>query len=130
MNAPSKILVASPELQNRRALVNLLNEKDWSTISVSRVRDCLEVLTTLNVSMIFCERLLADGDYRDLRIGARPQGLDIPMVVTSRSADWDEYRQALHHGAFDLIPSPSPREDVFRAVSQAKLDRLPPPTPK
>jgi len=36
------------------------------------------------------------------------------MIVTSRLADWDEYLEAVHDGAFDLIASqqdrgPSPR---------------------
>jgi DNA-binding NtrC family response regulator len=43
-------------------------------------------------------------------------------VVTSRLADWDEYLDALHHGAFDLITSPCQPTDVLWAVVQARRE--------
>jgi DNA-binding NtrC family response regulator len=122
MKAPSKILVASSELHNRRALVAILNEEGWSTISVSRVRDCRELLATQDINLIFCDPLLTDGNYRDLLTAGRSLELEIPLVVTSRLADWDEYLQAVHHGAFDLIPSPCPRADVLRLISQRRRE--------
>jgi FixJ family two-component response regulator len=42
--------------------------------------------------------------------------------VTSRLADWDEYLEALHHGAFDLIASPCQPTDVVWAIIQAKRE--------
>ena len=43
----------------------------------------------------------------------------VPVVVTSRLADWDEYLEALRHGAVDLIPSPCKPSDVSSAIAQA-----------
>jgi FixJ family two-component response regulator len=42
--------------------------------------------------------------------------------VTSRLADWDEYLEALRHGAVDLIPSPCKPSDVFSAIAQAQRE--------
>jgi hypothetical protein len=42
--------------------------------------------------------------------------------VTSRLADWDEYLDALHHGAFDLIASPCQPTDVLWAIVQARRE--------
>jgi DNA-binding NtrC family response regulator len=42
--------------------------------------------------------------------------------VTSRLADWDEYLEALGHGAVDLIPSPCKPSDVFSAIAQAQRE--------
>ena len=70
----------------------------------------------------FCERDLSDGTHRDLLAMTRSQGRSVCLVVTSRLADWDEYREALNDGAFDLIASPSQAADVVRVLNQAHRD--------
>ncbi len=122
MDSPTQILVVSPELENRRALTAILNREGWDTICASRVSECKEVLPRQNVNLVFCDRRLTDGTYRDVL--AITLGLDrsVKVVVTSRLADWDEYLQALHHGAFDLIASPCQPTEVVWAIIQAKRE--------
>src|ERR1700732_2819088 len=108
MEANPQILVVSSELENRRALNNILRNEGYDTICASRVSECKEALQTQNVSLVFCDRRFSDGNYRD--------------VVTSRLADWDEYLDALHHGAFDLIASPCQPTDVLWAIVQARRE--------
>jgi DNA-binding NtrC family response regulator len=119
MEATPQILVVSSELEERRALNTILHKEGYETICASRVSECQEALQTQNVSLIFCDRRLADGCYRDVVAATRASSKPARVVVTSRLADWDEYLEALHHGAFDLIASPCRPTDVLWAIVQA-----------
>jgi DNA-binding NtrC family response regulator len=122
MDSPAQILVVSSELEHRRMLTSILNREGWDTVCASKVADCDEVLARENVNLVFCDRRLADGTYRDIVAITRSLSRNVRIVVTSRLADWDEYLEALHHGAFDLIASPCQPTDVVWAILQAKRE--------
>ena len=106
MHEAIQILVVSSELQNRRALIDILEREDWHTICASTVKECQEALAGRNVTLLFCDRRLPDGTYCDVLKIIRSLKKKVPLVVTSRLADWDEYFEVLQRGAFDLIASP------------------------
>jgi DNA-binding NtrC family response regulator len=120
MNTP--IMIASSDLESRQALNRILVQEGYETICASRISECLEVLSQQEIALIFCERHLADGSYRDLLKGSRPLNQKLRVVVTSRQADWDEYKEALQTGAFDLIMSPCQPTDVLWTIIHAKKD--------
>jgi DNA-binding NtrC family response regulator len=122
MKARPQILIVSSDLDHRRALTSILNTEGWSPLHASRLSECRDTLAAQNVSLIFCERRLADGTYRDLLSIAQTSARKVPMVVTSRVADWDEYLEALRYGAVDLIASPCKPNDVSSAIAQAHRD--------
>jgi DNA-binding NtrC family response regulator len=122
MEATPQILIVSSELENRRALNEILRREGYETTCASRVSECQEALQTQNVTLIFCDRRLSDGNYRDVVAAARDARPHARVVVTSRLADWDEYLDALHHGAFDLIASPCQPTDVLWAIVQARRE--------
>ena len=122
MDCPTQILVVSPELEHRRALTAILEREGWDTMCASRVSEVEEVLARANVNLVFCDRRLTDGTYRDVLAVTRSLSRSVRVVVTSRLADWDEYLEALHHGAFDLIGSPCQPTDVVWAIIQAKRE--------
>lgn len=122
MESPAQILVVSSELENRRSLNELLVKEGYETICASRVTDCQQALETQKISLVFCDRRLADGTYRDIIAAARSAKQPARVVVTSRLADWDEYLEALHQGAFDLIASPCQPTDVLWAIIQARRE--------
>lgn len=122
MDSPAQILVVSSELENRRALTTILGREGWDVICASRVSECQEVLARQNVSLVFCDRRVSDGSYRDLLAITKSLSQNVRVVVTSRLADWDEYLEVLHHGAFDLIASPCRPTDVVWAILQAKRE--------
>jgi DNA-binding NtrC family response regulator len=122
MNVTRHILVASPDLASRRALVAVINEEGYSTITVARVRDCQDLLQTHDIRMIFCDRRLADGTYRDVLAAAGTSKLPVPVVVNSRLAGWEEYREVLREGAWDLIACPCHPVDVLRILGQLNRD--------
>jgi DNA-binding NtrC family response regulator len=122
METPAQILVVSSELENRRALTAILEQEGWDTLCASKVSECEEALAAHNVTLVFCDRRLADGSYRDVLALTRSLPRNVRVVVTSRLADWDEYLEALHYGAFDLIASPCQPTDVAWAIIQAKRE--------
>jgi two-component system response regulator AtoC len=122
MEAALQILIVSPELEHRRALNEILRKEGHETICASRVSECQEALQTQNVSLIFCDRRLSDGNYRDVVEASRAARRHARVIVTSRLADWDEYLDALHNGAFDLIASPCQPTDVLWTIVQVRRE--------
>lgn len=122
MDRPIPILVVSSEFKNRHALRDILNREGWKTICASTVSECEEVFVTRNIDLVFCERSLTDGTYRDILAITRSRRQSVRLVVTSRLADWDEYLEALHEGAFDLIASPAQTADIVRVINQTQRE--------
>ena len=122
MDNPVQILVASSDIESRRALTTILKDEGYETLSASRLGDVKEALDSQNVGIVFCDRRLSDGNYRDVLGITRAQQRPVKVVVTSRLADWDEYLEALHHGAFDLIASPCRPTDVLWSLIQARRE--------
>jgi DNA-binding NtrC family response regulator len=69
MNGSSPALVVSSDPQSRSILVSILEKKGLHAIQANGLSDCLELLPTQDVGLVFCERRLADGTYRELVTG-------------------------------------------------------------
>lgn len=122
MDRPTPILVVSSESKNRHALADILNREGWATVCASTLGECQEILSTRNIGLVLCDRRLTDGTYRDALFIARLLGQNVRLVVTSRLADWSEYLEALHDGAFDLIAFPGQTAEIIRVISQARRE--------
>jgi DNA-binding NtrC family response regulator len=120
----NRVLVASPNIDSRRVLVEILNHEGLSTIGVTRVRDCQNVLSTQAIRLIFCESRLSDGCYRDVLALARSTKHKVRVVVTSRLADWHEYGEAMREGAFDLVISPCGPADVLKVLTLIRREEF------
>jgi len=131
MNARPQILVVSSDQDHLHTLTSILQKNGWTPLHATRLSECRDLLAKQNVGLVFCERRLADGTYRDLLSAAHMPNRRVPIVVTSRLADWDEYLEALRYGAVDLIASPCKPNDVSSAIAQAQREdhELPPQSP-
>lgn len=119
MNLPWDVLVASSDLEGRRALSNLLAKLGVDPLTTSSIRECTEIMATERVGLIFCDRLLADGNCYDLLNASRGRQMKARIVVTSSTADWDEFLEAMRLGAFDVIANPCRSTDVEWMIIQA-----------
>ena len=119
MNIPWDILVASSDLEGRRALSNILGNLGVDPLTSSTVRECKELMASERVGLIFCDRLLADGNCYDLLNVSRIGRTKARVVVMSSTADWDEFLEAMRLGAFDVIASPCRATDVEWMIIQA-----------
>ena len=128
MTLPFEIVVASADLENRRRLSEILSNQGLDPVCVSSVRECYEVLAQRPVGLIFSDPHLADGDYQDFLRSCGSNSQKPRVVVTSLSADWDEFREAMRLGAFDVIRVPCRPTDVEWMVIQANRDEQQRPT--
>lgn len=122
MNIPWQILVASSDLESRRNLMQTLSRQGLDPIGVANLGECEDIFGKEKIGLVFCDRHLADGTYRDLLERVRVHADKVRVVVTSRHPDWDEYLEAMRCGAFDVIASPCRPTDVEWMVIQAKRD--------
>src|SRR5579862_975305 len=123
MNDKPEILVIASDPETRKALSSILQTEGLKSVHASQLSEGRALLASQPVGMVFCERHLADGSYLDLLPAAQTKAGSVPVVVTSRLADWDEYLEALRHGAVDLIPSPCKKSDVASALAQVRGDK-------
>lgn len=124
MNIPWQILVASSDLESRRNLMQTLVRLGLDPVGVCNLAECADILAKERVGLVFCDRHLADGSYRDLLEKTKSDADRVRVVVTSRHPDWDEYLEAMRYGAFDVIASPCQPTDVEWMVIQAKRDAI------
>ena len=123
MSDKPEILVIASDPETRKALSSILQTEGLKSVQASHLSEGRALLATETVGMVFCERHLADGTYLDLLPAAQTKSGNVPVVVTSRLADWDEYLEALRHGAVDLIASPFKPSDVSAALAQARREK-------
>src|ERR1700722_46228 len=122
MYAPWQVVIASADVEERRAMRDILAKLGLDSIVASTVRGCKEIMTQEMVGLFFCARSLGDGDYRDLLVAGRAAGRRIRIVLATRLTDWDEYLEAMRLGAFDVISAPSRPTDVEWMIIQALRD--------
>ena len=117
-----EIVVVSSDLESRRQLAGILIELGQDPISVATLREFHEQFAQHEVGLIFCDPLVSDGNYQDLLAAYRMKGRRPRVVVTSRLADWGQFKEAIRCGAFDVIASPCRPTDVEWMMIQAKRE--------
>lgn len=122
MTTAWEVLIASSDLEDRRALASILARHGHDPICASTIGETQAILAQKTVGLVFCDRRLSDGDYRDLLAQSRSLEPKVRVIVTSRLADWDEYLEAMKLGAFDVIATPCRPPEVEWMLVQAKRD--------
>jgi DNA-binding NtrC family response regulator len=122
MTIPFEVVVVSSDLESRRHLSHILSDQGLDPICTSTLRECHESLAKNRVGLVFCDPHVSDGSYRDLLAAYRLTDHKPRVVVTSRAADWEEFKEAMRWGAFDVISSPCRPTDVEWMVIQARRD--------
>jgi DNA-binding NtrC family response regulator len=121
MSTPWQVLVASSDLENRRALTSILVRLGLDPFCVSAVSQCREVFTREIVGLVFSDPSLSDGDYRDI-LAASKSGYGQPYLVLTCRHTHSDYREAIGSGVFDVITAPCRPTDVEWMVIQARRD--------
>jgi DNA-binding NtrC family response regulator len=123
MTTPFDVVVVSSDLENRRHLADILAGQGLDPICVSTLRECHESLAKTRVGIVFCDPHVADGTYQELLAAYRLTDHKPRVVITSRAADWEEFKEAMRWGAFDVISSPCRPTDVEWMLIQAERDQ-------
>ncbi|MGH9573766.1 MAG: hypothetical protein ACRD40_09575 [Candidatus Acidiferrales bacterium] len=122
MTVPFDVVVVSSDIETRRHLSDILVGQDIDPICISTLRECHEALAKSHVGLVFCDPHVTDGTYQDLLAAYRLTDRKPRVVLTSRCADWEDFKEAMRWGAFDVISSPCRPTDVEWMVIQARRD--------
>lgn len=109
MQTSWNILVASARLENRRALIRILDGLPVNVIASSTLSQARDVLTRQEVHLVFCDDSLPGGTYRDLF--SAPTIRKPRFVVTMESSELEGDQEA-SEGAFALLRCPIQPTDV------------------
>lgn len=122
MDKPWDILVVSARLENKKALLRILQGLPVSAFTASTVQQAHEVLSTHSIRLIFCEENFADGSYRDLL----PDGhtsIRTPLVLMLSTGEWEEYLEAMSLGAIEALRCPLQPTDVELTLIRVARER-------
>jgi len=119
MQTQFDVLVVSANIEDRKALIKVLESLSGNVFSCSNLAQAREVIAHRPMDIAFCDEQLADGSYRDLVGFTRSRAMTLPLVVTTHVGEWKEYLEATDLGAFDMIPFPLRPTDVELTVIRA-----------
>lgn len=121
MDTSWQIVVASSNLENRRRITTVLMQLGLDPIRLSSVSQCREVLAKEQINLLFCDRVLSDGDYDDI-VAASHATEGRPPVVLVCHHNNIEYQKAIGSGVFGVITEACHPSDVEWMMIQAKRD--------
>lgn len=119
MKAEFEVLVAAASPENRSAITRVLMGMGLKPAISSSVQEVKAILSAKAVSLVFCEEKFADGNYQDVLRAVKRTAEKAPVVVSSRSLDWNEYLEALRLGAFEFLDGPVRAVDIEMIVRYA-----------
>lgn len=122
MTTPWEVVVVSSDFESRRNLSAILTRQGIDPICTSTLSECREIISQKNVGIVFCDSHVSDGTYKEFLGGYRSREERPRVIVTSRHSEWDEFKEAMRFGAFDVIGTPCRPTDVEWMILQARRD--------
>jgi DNA-binding NtrC family response regulator len=119
MNVLSQIVVASSDMEIRRSLAAILTRLGLEPICISTVSECRMMLAEETVGLVFCDRNLADGNYRDI-VAASQATKRQPGVVLTGQCRSDRDHEPISSGVLGVTATPYHPTDVEWMVIQAR----------
>ena len=114
-----QVLVVGSDVENRTALVDILEECGLEPVIASNVEETGNILARRPAHVVFCEDNLSDGSFREILRLVKTTRPEIQVVVSSKLGDVEEYIEAMNLGAFDFIAPPYRDTDVVSVVDSA-----------
>jgi len=119
-----QILILSSDLKSRVDLTRILERLGQESITAPTLGKCREILVRKDVGLVFCDRDLEDGDYRDVLVmtACKFAKGKARVVLTYSLTEPHEYQQAKSFGVLDIIATPCRPADVEWMVILARRD--------
>jgi DNA-binding NtrC family response regulator len=121
------VLLISGNFDSRRTISKILEALSIQVISCSSLSQARQVLALQRPNLIFCDERLPDGSYTDLLDFDSESPVPPPVVVLTRTGEWELYMDATRRGAFDVIRSPWCPTDIelslIRAAREEKQNK-------
>lgn len=123
------VLVASANLEHRRSLVRILEELLLNVISVSTLGQAEEVLSRQHIALMFSDRQLPDGSFRELLNHAHSFEQPPQVVLTTKASDSVDPQEVAECGVLGTVRYPFHATDVelqiIRAARDERLEEAP-----
>jgi DNA-binding NtrC family response regulator len=113
------ILIVSCRAENRKMLMRIFEGLPIDSYTAHTLEQAREALKSRPFSVVFCEERLSDGSYRDLLADLRAAADEIRFVVMLCTGEWEEYLEAMHRGAEEVLRCPLQPTDVDLALIHA-----------
>jgi DNA-binding NtrC family response regulator len=113
------ILVICAEGERRKGIVDTIGKCGLRPACCCGLSEALSLLARQDFSVVFCNDTLPDGDFHAVIREVKKSSAEAPVIVLSRSADWDTYLSALGAGAFDYIACPPDSAETERILWSA-----------
>jgi len=109
-------LVVSPDDNIRAALAEKLLLIGIAPTLATNLAESRDHVVGGGLSVVLCEDLLPDGRYSEiLRLKQRARN-NAPVIVVSRTGDWQEYFAAIALGAYDFLGYPPIPGELQRVI--------------
>jgi DNA-binding NarL/FixJ family response regulator len=122
-----RLLLACSDPVSRAHLAESLKDTEFETILAFNCAESSNLLAKVPVSMVFCEDQLPGGGFPKLLNLVKHGGTNTPIVVLSRTGEWEEYLNALRLGAFDMVIPPYDRVAIhtvaYNALHESRVSR-------
>ena len=117
--ARTAVLAVSGDASDLQMFRNQFAGSNWQLRTCGSLAEGAANLMRTPTPVVLCGRRLPDGDWKDLL--RLVNALDHPpaMIVTSRHMDEALWAEALNRGAFDVLPLPEKKTNVFRILGSA-----------
>jgi DNA-binding NtrC family response regulator len=96
------ILVVLANLESRRTVNKILEELSTQIISCSTLSEAEQILSLRRPTLIFCDERLPDGSYIDLFQLKQSGRIPPPVVVLTRTGEWDLYMDATRREKYNI----------------------------
>ena len=118
-----KGLVVSADDKIRGTLGETLLLCGIDPVLATSLAESREYFATGNSSIVVCEDLLPDGRYSELLRLHQQSDSKAPVIVVSRTGDWEDYFAALEIGAHDFLAFPLLPGELQRIIRVSLAER-------
>ena len=122
-NEGRKALMLAVDPGASECIGEALDRCGFELVLLSTVAELRSCIRKSEISVLVCEEVLRDGNYKDVLRVSRGAGGHIPVVVFSRLAEWDQYQEAIRLGAFDCLRYPFRTGELRWVVNRALQER-------
>jgi DNA-binding response OmpR family regulator len=101
------------------ALLEILNDTDWTLYWNTTSEDAAETLRRRRIGVVLCDRDLPSGDWKDVLATTESLASPPPLIVTARFANERLWAEVLSLNGYDVLTKPFDTDEVIRALSLA-----------
>jgi DNA-binding NtrC family response regulator len=117
------VLAVGLREQDHSVLRQELSLSNGTLATARTIAEAARFLERNPAPVIFCERNLPDGTWKDLVEAAAAGGRRANVIVTSRLADDRLWAEVLNLGGYDVLAKPLDGSEVSHAVASAWRNR-------